>query len=71
MPAAEQRPQQHQLGMAGVLVLIEEHHLIAGPLGGADLRVRGGDPGGQRHLVTVVNDFPGGLGRCVGGHQRQ
>ena len=41
VPAAEQRPQQHQLGVAGVLVLVQQHHLVAGPLGRADLRVRG------------------------------
>ena len=35
--AAEQRLQQHQLGVAGVLVLVEQHDLVAGPLGRADL----------------------------------
>jgi hypothetical protein len=71
VPAAEQRPQQNQLGMAGVLILIEQHDLVTGSLGRADLRVRHGDPGGQRHLIAVVDDFPGRLGRRVGHHQRQ
>ena len=57
--------------MAGVLVLIEEHDLIAGALGGADLRVALRDPRGQRHLVAVVEYLARRLGRDVLGHQRQ
>ena len=55
VPAAEQRAQQHQLGMAGVLVFIEEHHLIAGPFGRSDLGMPVRDTRGQHHLVTVVD----------------
>ena len=62
MAAAEQRPEQDQLGVAGVLVLVEQHDLVAAPLGGADLGVAGGDPGGDGHLVAVVDDLPRGLG---------
>ena len=46
--AAEQGAQQHELCVAGVLVLIEQHHLVAGPLGGAHLRVALRDPRGDR-----------------------
>ncbi len=51
MPAAEQRPQQHHLGVAGVLELVQEDDLVAGALDRAYLAVPGRDPGGQRHLV--------------------
>ncbi len=71
MPAAEQRPQQHQLGVAGVLVLIEQDHLVAGALARADLRVPGGDPRRQGHLVGVVEYLAGRLGRRVPLHHRQ
>ena len=71
VPAAEQRPQQHQLGVAGVLVLVEQHDLVAGALGRADLGVPAGDPGRQRHLVPVVEHLAGGLGRRVAADQRQ
>ena len=68
---AEQRAQQHELGVAGVLVLVEQHDLVAAPLGRADLGVPGRDPGGDGHLVAVVDDLAGGLGPVEGGHQRQ
>ena len=71
VPAAEQRPQQHQLGVAGVLVLVEQDHLVAGALGRPDLRVPAGDPGRQRHLVAVVQHLARGLGRRVPADQRQ
>ena len=69
--AAEQRPQQDQLGVAGVLVLVEQHHLVAGPLGRADLRVPAGDPRRERHLVPVVEHLARRLGRGVPADQRQ
>ena len=71
VPAAEQRAQQHQLGVAGVLVLVEQDHLVAGPLGRADLGVPAGDPGRQRHLIAVVQHLAGGLGGRVPADQRQ
>ncbi len=71
MTAAEQRCQQHQLRLGGVLVLVEQHHLVAGPLGGPHFPVPGGDPRSERHLVAIVDDLPGSLGRRVGGGQRQ
>ena len=57
--------------MAGVLVLIEEHHLIAGPFGRADLGMAVRDPGGQHHLIPVVDYLAGLLRRRVGRHDRQ
>ena len=71
MPAAEQRLQQHQLGVAGVLVLVEQDHLVAGALGRADLGVPAGDPGRERHLVPVVEHLARRLGRRVPADQRQ
>jgi len=37
MAAAEQGLQQHQLGVAGVLVLVEKHELVAAALDRTDL----------------------------------
>ena len=71
VPAAEQRPQQHQLGVAGVLVLVEQDDLVAGALGRSDLRVPAGDPGRQCHLVPVVEYLARRLGRRVPADQRQ
>ena len=71
MAAAEQRTQQHELRVAGVLVLIEQDDVVAAPFGQADLRMTGGDPGGQRHLVAVVEHLAGGLRRRVPGDQGQ
>ena len=71
MPAAEQRLQQHELGVAGVLVLVEQDHLVAGALGRPDLRVPGSDPGGERHLVGVVEHLARRLGCRVPADQRQ
>ena len=71
MPAAEQRLQQHELGVAGVLVLIEQDHLVAGALGRPDLRVPAGDPGRQRHLIGVVEHLARRLGGRVPADQRQ
>jgi len=71
VPAAEQRPQQHQLGVAGVLVLVEQDHLVAGALGRPDLRVPARDPGRQRHLIGVVEHLARRLGGRVPADQRQ
>ena len=71
VPAAEQRAQQHELRVAGVLVLIEQDHLVAGPLGRPYLRVLAGDPGRQGHLIGVVKDLAARLGRRVPLDQRQ
>ncbi len=71
MAATEQRPQQDQLGVAGVLVLIEQHHLITAAFGRADLGMAGRDPRGDGHLVAVVDDLTLGLGPCVPGHHGQ
>jgi hypothetical protein len=71
MAAAEQRPQQDQLRVAGVLVLVQQDNLVAAPLGQAHLRMAGRDPGGQRHLIAVVEHLAGGLRRSVPGRQRQ
>jgi hypothetical protein len=69
--AAEQRPQQHELRLAGVLVLVQQDHVVAAPLDQADLGVAGRDPGRQRHLVTVVEHLAGLLLGRVPGRQRQ
>ena len=71
VPTAEQRTQQDELGVAGVLELIQQHHLVPGALDRAHLAVPGRDPRGQRHLVAVVDDLPGPLGCGITGHQRQ
>ena len=71
MPAAEQRLQQHQLGVAGVLVLVEKHYLEPGALDRTDLGMAAGDPCRQGDLVTVVDHFAGSLGARVGGHHRE
>ena len=71
MPACEQRPEQHELGVAGVLVFVEQHHLVPGPLGDADLGMPLGDPRGEGHLIAVVHDLPRRLGRLIRGDQRE
>jgi hypothetical protein len=57
--------------VAGVLVLIEQHHVVAGPLGRAHLRVLAGDPRRQRDLIAVIEDLAGRLGRRVPLDQRE
>ena len=71
VPAAEQRSHQLQLRMAGVLELVEQDDLVAGSLDLADLGVSQGDPGGDRHLVAVVDYLALGFGPGVGPDQRQ
>jgi hypothetical protein len=53
--AAEQRLEHAQLADAGVLVLVEQHDLPAGPLAAAHLGRGDGDPRGVGHLVGVVD----------------
>ncbi len=71
MATAEQRPQQDQLGVAGVLELVQQHHLVPGALHRAHFGVPGGDPRGQRHLVAVVHYLARRLRRDVPGHHGQ
>jgi hypothetical protein len=52
--AAEQRVQHHHLGVAGVLVFVEQHHLEAASLDLADLRIVPGHPGRAGHLVPEI-----------------
>ncbi len=71
VPVAEQGAQQHELRVAGVLVLVEQHHLVATALGGAHLRVPVGDPRGQCHLIPVVEYLASALRLGVAVHKRQ
>ena len=71
MATGEERSEQHELSVGGVLILIEQYHLIAGALAEAHNRMAGGDPRCQRHLVSVVNDFARRLGRCISSNERQ
>ena len=57
--------------MAGVLVLIEQYHLVPGPLGGAHLGVAHGDLRREPDLVPVVEHLAGPLGRGVAVDERQ
>ena len=57
--------------MAGVLVLIQQHHVVTGPLGRGHLRVPAGDPRRQRDLIAVVEDLAGRLGADVPLDQRE
>ena len=52
---AEQRAQQHELRVAGVLVLVEQHDAVLRPLPRAHVRHLARDPRGQRHLVAEVD----------------
>ena len=61
----------HKLRVRGVLVLIQQDHLVAGSLGLPDLSMPAADPGRKRHLVAVVDHLPGRLGRRVGSDQRE
>ncbi|GAA3459631.1 hypothetical protein GCM10018963_16440 [Saccharothrix longispora] len=67
----EQRPQQHALGVAGVLVLVEQHGAVALALAPRHLGVLGGQPRGQRHLVGEVHGRLAPLARLVRLQQRQ
>ena len=69
--AAEQRLEQHELRVAGVLVLVEQHDAVPRALDHADLGVLGGDPRGERELVAVVEHLTLGLGPLVGLDERQ
>ena len=67
----EQRLEHAQLADAGVLVLVEEHDLPAGPLAAADLRCGDGDLRGVGDLVGVVDGAGGALARLERLDQRQ
>ena len=51
----EQAAQHGQLRMPGVLVFVQQHGRIPGPLGPADLGEPVGDPGRDLHLVAEVD----------------
>ena len=57
MAVAEQGLQQHQLGVAGVLVFVEQDHGVAFAFDPAHLGVALRDTRGQRDLVAVVHHF--------------
>ncbi len=71
VPLTEQGAQQHQLGVAGVLVLVQEHDLEPAAFDEPDLGVVLCDAGGQRHLVTEVHDLARAFGLFVTFDQRQ
>ena len=54
--ATEQRRQRDALGVAGVLVLVEQHHPITLPQFGSHLWGGGRQPGRGGHLRTEVHD---------------
>ena len=58
--AAEEAGQQHPLGVRGVLVLVEHDDAEAAALAVADLGVRGGEPGGEGHLLAEGDDVATG-----------
>ena len=58
VPGREERPQQDELGLGGVLELIEQHDPESGPLAGPDVGEPHRQPGCQRHLVGKVNGIP-------------
>ena len=55
MAAAEECREHDALRVAGVLVLVEQHHPVAGTQRLADLRAAFGQPRGRRHLRTEVH----------------
>jgi hypothetical protein len=69
----EERVQQLQLGLGGVLELVEQHGPEAQPLGATHLRHRAGDAGGESHLVGEVHGVARALQLLVAledGHHR-
>ena len=70
VPLGEQPAQQYQLGVAGVLVLVEEHHGEPGALPDPDVPDLGGEPGRERYLVTEVEYLALALAPQVGLDQR-
>jgi hypothetical protein len=68
---AEQRRQQHLLGGAGVLVLVEQHHAAGRPLELADLGAGPGELGGERDHVAEVEQLAVALERGVARHDGQ
>ena len=71
MPLTEESTQQNELGVAGVLVLVEEDHTEAAALDQSDLGVVLRDLRGQGHLVTEVHHLTGVFGVGVALHERQ
>ena len=69
-PPPNSGAQQHELGMAGVLVLVEQDDARPGPLRRADLRHLLGDPGRERHLVAEVQRSGVALALGVAPQQR-
>ena len=67
----EQRPEQLQLGLGGVLELVEQHRAEPRPLGDPDLRHGGRDTGGERHLVGEVHGVTAALELVVALDQGQ
>ena len=57
--ATEQCRQRDALGVAGVLIFVEQHHPVARPQLLTNLRVARGQPGGRRHLRTEVHHLLG------------
>ena len=71
MPAAEEGAQQNQLRMAGVLVLIQQHHLVPAALGGAHLAMARRDPRRELNLVAMVEHLARLLGLDITGDKRK
>jgi hypothetical protein len=69
--AAEQRVQQHDLGVAGVLVLVQQHDLETVALDHADLGVIACHQSGPRHLVAEVHRLDVQLALLVQPDERQ
>ena len=63
---AEQRVQHLELGVAGVLVLVQQHRGRPGALGADQLRHALGEPGGQGNLVAEVKAVALALDLLVG-----
>ena len=71
MQAAEQRAQEHQLRVAGVLVFVEQHRAEGAALAGRDLGELLGEVGRQRHLVGEVETFASPLRVAIRRNDRQ
>ena len=67
---AVERAQQHELRVAGVLVLVEQDDAVLRPLPRAHVRHLARDPRGQRHLVAEVDRAELALAPRVRRHDR-
>ena len=65
----EQRSQQLQLGLGGVLELVEQHRPEPRRARPPRPAARRGDPGGERHLVGEVHGVAGPLEVVVAAHE--